>query len=299
MSLIGASAIAAGSAIASGALSATASAKLNKRTIKYNKEMYNLQRQHALEDWERKNQYDSPQAQMQRLKDAGLNPHLVYGNGADATSGSINAPSALGANLKAEDYSSMASGVGESLSTYYSLKQQQANIAKTNAETQNIQGKTYEQEFMNQILDKDWATAIRTAKAMAIGEQQQNILGKSIDTELKRQMMGNDSNQRYVIRDLASDMVGSVRDISVEGTTGRNLYTEKQIKEIEKIGFEISHLASGTDLRKQQARMNELEIQFNRSLGLPAGTPWYAQYVMRILKVKFGIDIMSTPLKNQ
>ena len=39
-------------------------------------------RKHALEDWDRQNAYNHPAQQMQRLKEAGLNPNLVYGNGA-------------------------------------------------------------------------------------------------------------------------------------------------------------------------------------------------------------------------
>jgi hypothetical protein len=42
-------------------------------------EMYNMQRADALADWNRQNQYNSPSAQMQRYKDAGLSPHLIYG----------------------------------------------------------------------------------------------------------------------------------------------------------------------------------------------------------------------------
>lgn len=44
-------------------------------------------------NWQMENQYNSPEMVMQRLKDAGLNPNLVYGNGADAQGGQINTPS--------------------------------------------------------------------------------------------------------------------------------------------------------------------------------------------------------------
>lgn len=47
---------------------------------------YNRQRKDSLADWTRQNDYNSPQAQMQRLQQAGLNPNLVYGHGADAQS---------------------------------------------------------------------------------------------------------------------------------------------------------------------------------------------------------------------
>ncbi|AXH75117.1 MAG: DNA pilot protein [Microviridae sp.] len=36
-------------------------------------------RQNALDDWNRQNEYNSPAAQMQRYKEAGLSPNLIYG----------------------------------------------------------------------------------------------------------------------------------------------------------------------------------------------------------------------------
>lgn len=43
--------------------------------------MYGIQRQDALKDWNAQNQYNSPQEQIKRLKAAGLNPALMYGEG--------------------------------------------------------------------------------------------------------------------------------------------------------------------------------------------------------------------------
>lgn len=48
---------------------------------KAQKEEGNKQRQFALDMWERQNAYNTPAEQMQRLKDAGLNPALMYGKG--------------------------------------------------------------------------------------------------------------------------------------------------------------------------------------------------------------------------
>ena len=48
---------------------------------RYERRMYERQRADALADWNRQNEYNSPQQQMQRLKEAGLNPNLVYGTG--------------------------------------------------------------------------------------------------------------------------------------------------------------------------------------------------------------------------
>lgn len=51
----------------------------NRAQKRSNLEMYNTQRADALADWNRQNQYNSPEAQMTRFKEAGLNPHLIYG----------------------------------------------------------------------------------------------------------------------------------------------------------------------------------------------------------------------------
>jgi len=51
----------------------------NRQQAKTNLDIYNRQRIDALADWNRQNEFNSPAAQMQRYKDAGLSPHLIYG----------------------------------------------------------------------------------------------------------------------------------------------------------------------------------------------------------------------------
>lgn len=54
----------------------------NRNARKWQEKMYDRQRADALSDWERQNAYNSPEAQMERFKAAGLNPALIYGQGA-------------------------------------------------------------------------------------------------------------------------------------------------------------------------------------------------------------------------
>lgn len=63
-------------------------AKSNRKSRKFAREENEKARQFALDDWNRTNAYNSPAAQMQRYKEAGLNPNLIYGqtNTADAVS---------------------------------------------------------------------------------------------------------------------------------------------------------------------------------------------------------------------
>lgn len=80
-----AAAIAAGASLAGTAASVANTRSLNQMS---RRSMFD-QRQWALEDWYRQTEYDSPKAQMERLRAAGLNPNLVYGSGVNQSSPTI------------------------------------------------------------------------------------------------------------------------------------------------------------------------------------------------------------------
>ena len=53
--------------------------------------------QRSIDMWNMNNAYNDPSAQMERLKQAGLNPNLVYGGGATTTASAPSAPQASSA----------------------------------------------------------------------------------------------------------------------------------------------------------------------------------------------------------
>lgn len=71
--------IAAGASLAGTGINAISQGRLNRKTREWNEKMYGVQRADALADWNMQNEYNSPEAQMQRFMDAGLNPNLIYG----------------------------------------------------------------------------------------------------------------------------------------------------------------------------------------------------------------------------
>lgn len=73
--------IAGGAQLLGSGISAYGAAQANRRGIKLAREM----RKSDIEMWHEANKYNSPIMQMQRLREAGLNPNLVYGNGATHT----------------------------------------------------------------------------------------------------------------------------------------------------------------------------------------------------------------------
>jgi hypothetical protein len=92
--------------------------KTNQQQTDVNAQLYEKQRADALTDWNRQNAYNSPSQQMQRFKEAGLNPNLIYGQ-------MTNAPVVRSTEAKAPDYVAPrldTSQVGNILGSYYDIK---------------------------------------------------------------------------------------------------------------------------------------------------------------------------------
>lgn len=77
--------------LATGGLQARTARENTDRQNEANRELAEYQYSKDLEMWNRGNTYNSPLAQMERLKKAGLNPNLIYGSGG-ATTQAVNLP---------------------------------------------------------------------------------------------------------------------------------------------------------------------------------------------------------------
>lgn len=70
-------------------IDAFTTSQTNRKSRKWNEKMYGIQRADALADWNMQNEYNSPVQQMARFRKAGLNPALMYGNGANQPTAQI------------------------------------------------------------------------------------------------------------------------------------------------------------------------------------------------------------------
>lgn len=107
----------------------------SKKQREWQEKIYEWQKNDARENWRMQNEYNSPTAQMERLKEAGLNPHLVYGSGASGASGSSSGSPQLhsAGNYTPYQYPhNMFAGFGEIASLI-------AGLRKTEAETSSIE----------------------------------------------------------------------------------------------------------------------------------------------------------------
>ena len=87
--------------------------------------------------WNLQNAYNSPTAQMSRLRQAGLNPNLVYGNGVTGNSAG-SAPQYQPAKIQRatmEPYRGWNLGLSDAVSAYLAVRQNKAQVE--NMEAQN------------------------------------------------------------------------------------------------------------------------------------------------------------------
>lgn len=149
-----------GVGVASGLFGSIGANKRQKRAIAAQKEENRLARewQKEMAEWynrvERENladerAYNDPSAVMARLKDAGLNPDLIYGNGASGLVDSNVASAAMPSSVPPADVAGPIMGTPTAMESLFTG----AAYAKTLAETKNIKAdtakKTGEAESLN------------------------------------------------------------------------------------------------------------------------------------------------------
>jgi len=125
--------ISAGAGLLSTGINALTQINSNKQSRRFAVYMYDRQRADALADYNMQNEYNHPSSQMTRLKEAGLNPNLVYDNGATYNASPIRSSSAQSWNPEPPKVDTKF--VGDSLMSYYDVQMRQAQI--DNLRTQN------------------------------------------------------------------------------------------------------------------------------------------------------------------
>ncbi len=169
-------AIAAGAAIAGQGINAMAQGKMNRKTREWNEKMYARQREDALADWARTNEYNSPLQQMSRLKQAGLNPNLVYDKGADNTSAMVR-----GTEAKSWDPKAPAFDLGQIANQYLGTQQRTQSMELTEEE---IEGKRLDNIYkdLNNTMMAEKLPFNKETIALKLDQLREDILNKRAGT---------------------------------------------------------------------------------------------------------------------
>ena len=142
---------------AAGAVGGVVNSLINRKTSKENtSDTINAQRQLAeyqyqndLKMWNLANQYNSPEAQMQRLERAGLNPNMVYGSGSATGNTSTQTPRYQMYNPQYNNQPVQVPDLGNVMTQYLSLKQMSA---QNNLTEEQLKQKRIENNYMTAIM---------------------------------------------------------------------------------------------------------------------------------------------------
>lgn len=87
-----------------GVINAASDMYANYQNRQFSREMFNKTQAANLSNWNLQNAYNTPEAQMNRFKDAGLNPNLIYGSSGDNSASNIPTPDVQPANYRAPHF---------------------------------------------------------------------------------------------------------------------------------------------------------------------------------------------------
>lgn len=143
---------------------------------------YKRQKQDNLEFWNMQNSYNSPQAQMQRLQQAGLNPNLVYGgNTVGNASAQVQTP-------HANPYQpSKATNFAQIADTYFNVQTQQQALdnAKQQGNLMVADGLLKASQLEKQNLENSFLRSTLFDRTMKIGYDRQSAGNKIITDALQ------------------------------------------------------------------------------------------------------------------
>lgn len=141
-------------------------------TNRANRELAEYQYSKDLEMWHNANEYNSPGAQMDRLKSAGLNPNLAYGSGSVAGNSASQLPKYQAPRM---DYNYQPVDLTTALNGFMDLKMKSAQADLLGAQASNVQ----QQQVLNTARTSD--TMARTARSRFDLMMAEMLKGYSLD----------------------------------------------------------------------------------------------------------------------
>lgn len=232
----------------------------NALNREYNLNLAKMQNQWSVEQWNRENAYNSPQAQIARMKAAGLNPDMMYGGGVSGNLSASSPQMTSGAPSSPIDWSNLANKktIGTAVAEALQLEQMRANIRKTDAEAGVTESDAKYRDKFNEL-----GIEVQKSAVEKVGAEIENL-------STQARMFSNDADLKAFEHDM------------------QKKFGEQFVKE------KLRELASQASISETEAEY-QVKALTNRLLGLDAETKtleWTAKYnssawrvVIEIIKV--------------
>lgn len=279
--------IAAGSALLGQGAQMMATGKMNRKNRAFAEKMMHRQRDWALEDYAMQNEYNSPQAQMARLKAAGLNPNLVYGSGATAEGGVVRSTDTAKYAGETPSFDGLKGAGSQGIAAYQNAQQmalqnnltkQQITIAERDAQLKEIQAQALQLGILDKRFDLDFKSELRPYSAQ-LKKKQVETLDQNIMESLTR-MSESSWRQNTGSTRLAMEKTRLLSDMTTADLQREimRVSMNKSNTEIEHIKQQINNLEKSG---KMQQMLNDLQEKLGRA-GLTTSDPAYYKLIRAI-----------------
>lgn len=282
-----AAAISAGGDILSQGINAIVQGATNRKNRAFAREMYARERADSLADWAMQNEYNSPAAQMQRFKDAKLNPHLIYGQGNVATP--VRSASGSSGNAVAPriDAGKVVNGF---------LVAKQMELQNDNLRAQNSvlleQAKNIAQDTLNKTVgydiknrDLDWTNETWNMRKYRL--EQSNVNAYRVGNNLIRSGELTDAQRANTLERTKSEVAfRSPRINQIMASTSESLQRAVKLRidmaksqaEIDQIGARVFLMDKEGKLKDAELKLKNLEERLKRQ-----GLTWNDPLALRQL----------------
>jgi len=236
----------------SGQTMAGAQKDINRTNINEARQVMAQQREWALSDWDKVNSYNSPSQQMQRYKEAGLNPNLIYGSAQNSPSAMVKATTQGAARADAggiiAGQQQLTGAISGAVNAYMGMKSLENDTNLKNAQILNLKSQADKTQLDNDITRKNFnELAIKAA----------------VDNEFKRTQTAYTYQQGL--------------NLPTEG-----MARERYSVETSKIQSQAKHAEELYNLAKQQGKLKAGDIDMLDKLGK---SPMGLQYAIEFLKI--------------
>lgn len=245
-----AAAIAAGSALAGTGIDALQTGNQNRKNRAFTEYMYNKQVQTNRDFWDAQNNYNSPEAVMNRNREAGLNPNfgLVDGQGG-AAAGSIASPDV--GNFK---YESPQSGggiaeAGNKLAQYQLFERNK--LVNEGLELDNANKATQNELYNQDLIIKQFNAQIRGIDFSAAEQMKKGQLD-ALDISNKQ----GRANLTYSLNE--EQRRAATNTSNLKEAVARVLSLEVGAREAEQ---RIKNLGKDEEIKRMELQMRELGVQ--------------------------------------
>jgi len=211
-------------------------------------------RDFSLEMWNKTNEYNSPQAQMDRFVSAGLNPNLIYGDGASTLAQYVGSPGHSAPNMQS------GKNVADSMQKGVTLSQQQ-QINDSAIELNKSVATLNDQKSKGEQIENTYKGAIR----------KKELEGKGLENEA--QEIENIVNGDSAV--ITARQGGIIADTEIKGFQKEIYSLEKALKDkdIEKATEIINNLKKEGELideqkKTEQAKQTSLRASATESLAM-------------------------------